>query len=268
MSRTGFGGMPAPGLDAAPSRLFFEEHLRASRAARDRFSEAAGPRMPRDIPSEPEPPPKFAAEPASPAALCPGCGNCTRSERCEGCGADMSEALALWRGTGVTPEGLPVRDARGRPTEAAVEAAWQAAEENDRRRRAAAFGRVPPPPPVPPPAEPTLEAPPAEAPPDAAGSDGLSPEIIGSVFSMLPTTESDAVPAAGSEAVAPSPIATPPEILERLPVTILERDGQECAVCLNKLVAGEKVLTLPCFHVYHQARAAYHPPPSPPPLPP
>ena len=79
-----------------PGRAFFEEHLRASRAAREAFASRSAQMSPTPLP---EPPP---------AALCPRCGNCTRALSCEGCGSDMVEALALWRGTGITPEGLAV----------------------------------------------------------------------------------------------------------------------------------------------------------------
>mgnify|MGYP001186933086 FL=1 len=227
-----------------PSRVFFEEHLRASQAARERFIQPAPQEpplsapepplsMPEPPPPVPEPPPPVTAyttEPElAPAALCPSCGNCTRHDLCEGCGTDMAEALALWRSTGITPEGLatpqPARGASGRGADGASAPAVPSAP------RVPAFG-------------------------------GLD-EIAG-IFSMLQTDSTTlqpdrTAPAAYDRQYEPAPVAstsssagTPREVLDSFPVTVLAKDGPECPICLLEPLAGESVLILPCFHVYHQ----------------
>ena len=193
------------------------EHLRFAQAARERFAASAAEplaipatRPVRSVPA-PEPP---APEPP-PAALCPSCGNCTRADRCEGCGYNMSEALALWRRTGVTPEGLPVTD----PAE---------------------------PEPAPPPRPPSTRRAPA----------AMRTAEFASIFSMLQPGGTGAASVTASAAATPASLATPPEVLNTLPTSVLQvdvPDAQECQVCLLPLVAGDTVLRLPCFHCYHQA---------------
>lgn len=204
--------------DAAERRAALAEHLRFAQAARERFAASTvehlavpAPRPPAQSasPQAPEPPP---------AALCPSCGNCTRAERCEGCGYDMSEALALWRGTGITPEGLPVAD----PAEPVAEPAPPPGQPSSTNRAPATMGTT---------------------------------EEVESIFSMLRPDENIAASAAAS-AATPASLATPPEVLDALPCTVLQADvpdAQECQVCLLPLVAGDTVLRLPCFHCYHQA---------------
>ena len=233
-------------MDQAPSvppRGFFEEHLRASQAARERFIPPAPdpplsePEPPPSVPEapapvpEPPPPVPTAAPELAPAALCPSCGNCTRHDMCEGCGTDMAEALALWRSTGITPEGLatpqPAPRANGRGADEASASAVPNAP------RAPAFG-------------------------------GLD-EIAG-IFSMLQTDTSSMLqpdstapavydrqyePAPAPEAVAGTSAGTPRDVMDSFPVTVLAKDGPECPICLLEPLAGESVLILPCFHVYH-----------------
>ena len=202
---------------AARRRAALAEHLRFAQEARERF--AASSVEPPPVPAA-RPPVQAASPPAPeppPAALCPSCGNCTRAERCEGCGYNMSEALALWRGTGVTPEGLPVAN----------------------------------------PADPVAEpAPPPRPPPTNRAPAAMSTTEVESIFSMLRPGENGAATAAASAAATPASLSTPPEVLDALPCTVLQvdvPDAQECQVCLLPLVAGDTVLRLPCFHCYHQA---------------
>lgn len=228
-------------MEHAPTG-FFEEHLRASQAARERFIQPAPldpplsePEPPLSVPEapapvpEPPPPVPAAAPELAPAALCPSCGNCTRHDMCEGCGTDMAEALALWRSTGITPEGLatpqPAPRANGR---GAGEASASAAPNSP---RAPAFG-------------------------------GLD-EIAG-IFSMLQTDNSSMLqpdstaPAVYDRQYEPAPEAvtstsagTPRDVMDSFPVTALAKDAPECPICLLEPLAGESVLILPCFHVYH-----------------
>ena len=233
-----------------PPRVFFEEHLRASQVARERFIQPA-PLEPLSVPetslsvpesplSVPEPPPPVPEPPPhvpayttapelAPAALCPSCGNCTRHDSCEGCGTDMAEALALWRSTGITPEGLATpQSAHGESGRGADEASAPAVPSAP---RTPAFG-------------------------------GL--DDIAGIFSMLQTDSTTlqpdrTAPAAYDRQYEPAPVAstsssagTPREVLDSFPVTVLAKDGPECPICLLEPLAGESVLILPCFHVYHQ----------------
>lgn len=204
-------------------RGFFEEHLRASQAARERFLQPAPLEPPLSVPEPPppmpEPPPHVPAYTTAlaPAALCPGCGNCTREDLCQGCGTDMAEALALWRSTGITPEGeglatpQPAHEASGRGTDEASAPAVPGAS------RIPDFGAF---------------------------------DEIADIFSMLETE--GATPASAPDTVTSGPAATPPPVLDSFPVTVLAKDGPECPICLLEPLAGESVLILPCFHVYHQ----------------
>ena len=212
-----------------PTRVFFEEHLRASQAARERFLQPepplsvpepplSVPEPPLSVPEPPlpvAPPPAYTAPELTSAALCPSCGNCTRHNLCEGCGTNMAEALALWRSTGITAEGLAAR-------QPAHEASVQGADEDG--------------------APAVLDAPQL---PDIGGLD----EVAG-IFSMLQTD--GIAPAAAPDTAASSPAATPPEVVDSFPVTVLSQDGPECPICLLAPPVGESVLILPCFHVYHQ----------------
>ena len=87
-------------------------------------------------------------------------------------------------------------------------------------------------------------------PPSAVLPDSGEPWQDGAVL-MLHSANALLRDAAASSEPSAELLAT----VARLPSTTLEEDmpnGQECQICLVRMRAGEEVLTLPCFHLYHR----------------
>ena len=167
-------------------------------------------------------------------ALCCNCGRLTSLRRCA-CGADMSEALALWR------EAMAAQAAAAAPAPASS-------------------------PPVPDPAaayplpgvpsQPAGVAVAASAVPSAAPPDAASLEA-----SLLAVVEAARrfSGACSNEGTATRTEAAIDALMPHLPSPLQPASGAECSVCLQPLVStdthagGLALVVLPCQHIFHRS---------------